>query len=337
LDAPGAAWGRLAAAGALLHVWNHAFFKSLLFLGAGSVLHATGTREMSRLGGLWKTMPWTTCLFAFGAVAISALPPLNGLVSEFLIYLGLLEASAEHGRAALGALPATIALGVAGALALAAFVKAGGIVFLGASRTRAAAEAHESGWWMRAPMVGLGAACLLLALTPATAWPALDSVLQSWNPAWGASTAPASLVTLGHFQRVLALLLLAGAIALTLRSKFNGLRRAATWDCGYAAPTARIQYTAHSFSSMALGWFGRVLRPHTRLRRPRGLFPDKADHSETLPDVMLEHAFRPLATAVMSASGWVRQRQHGHLPEYILYLVAALAAVTAVIVLGSLR
>ncbi|NQX02917.1 NADH-quinone oxidoreductase subunit H, partial [bacterium] len=87
-----AAWGRLAMAGALLHVWNHGAFKSLLFFGAGSVLHATGTREMSRLGGLWKSMPWTAGLFAAGAVAVSGLPSLNGFVSEWLIYLGLLDA-----------------------------------------------------------------------------------------------------------------------------------------------------------------------------------------------------------------------------------------------------
>ena len=94
-----AAWGRLALAGALLHVWNHGLFKSLLFFGAGSVLHATGTREMSRLGGLWRAMPWTAGLFALGAMAIAGLPPLNGFVSEWLVYLGLFDAVSAHGAA----------------------------------------------------------------------------------------------------------------------------------------------------------------------------------------------------------------------------------------------
>src|SRR6202008_874119 len=102
------AWGRLAIAGALLHVWNHGLFKALLFLGAGSVLHATGTREMSRLGGLWRAMPSTPRLFGLGAAAISGLPPLNGFVSEWLFYLGLFDATISRGPAAWAAIPAAI-------------------------------------------------------------------------------------------------------------------------------------------------------------------------------------------------------------------------------------
>ncbi len=151
-DAP---WGRLALAGALLHVWNHGLFKALLFLGAGSVLHATGTREMSRLGGLWRTMPWTAGLFAIGAVAIAGLPPLNGFVSEWLLYLGLFDAAIHRGAAAWAAMPAAILLGITGALALATFVKAGSIVFLGAPRTKVAAQAHDCGLHMRVPMLVL--------------------------------------------------------------------------------------------------------------------------------------------------------------------------------------
>ena len=98
-------------AGALLHVWNHGAFKSLLFFGAGSVLHATGTREMSRLGGLWRAMPWTAGLFALGAVAVSALPPLNGFVSEWLVYLGLFDARRAAAPSAWAAMPAAIMLG----------------------------------------------------------------------------------------------------------------------------------------------------------------------------------------------------------------------------------
>ena len=101
-----APWGRVALAGGLLHVWNHGLFKSLLFLAAGSVWHATGTREMSQLGGLWRLMPWTASLFALGAVAISGLPPLNGFVSEWLVYLGLFDATLAHGPSAWAAIPA---------------------------------------------------------------------------------------------------------------------------------------------------------------------------------------------------------------------------------------
>ena len=99
-----ATWGALALAGGLLHVWNHGLFKALLFLGAGSVIHATHTREMSRLGGLWRRMPWTASLFALGAVAICGLPPLNGFVSEWLVYLGLFDATISRGPSAWAAI-----------------------------------------------------------------------------------------------------------------------------------------------------------------------------------------------------------------------------------------
>ena len=104
-DAP---WGRWVLAGALMHVWNHGIFKALLFFGAGSVLHATGTREMSKLGGLWRTMPWTAGLFVLGSLAVSGLPPLNGFVSEWLIYLGLFDAATSKGPTAWVAMPAAI-------------------------------------------------------------------------------------------------------------------------------------------------------------------------------------------------------------------------------------
>ncbi len=167
------AWGRLALAGGLLHVWNHGLFKALLFFGAGSVLHATGTREMSRLGGLWRAMPWTAGLFGLGAMAIAGLPPLNGFVSEWLVFLGLFDALPAHdalagaavpahGVAAWAAAPAAVLLGLTGALALACFVKVCGVVFLGLPRSEAALRAHECGWRMRVPMLVLGALCVAI-------------------------------------------------------------------------------------------------------------------------------------------------------------------------------
>ena len=329
-------WGRVAMAGALLHVWNHGLFKSLLFFGAGSVLHATGTREMSRLGGLWRAMPWTAGLFGFGAVAISALPPLNGFVSEWLVYLGLFDAAAGHAPVAVAVVPVTIALGVTGALALAAFVKAAAMVFLGAARTQNAVHAHECGWWMRAPMLALAAACAGLALAPVAVWPFIRQPLGAWNPAWRGGEPPAPLATLGAVQAALAMLVAAMAGALWLRARANGLRRALTWDCGYAAPTARMQYTSGSFAALAVGWFGWVLQPERRLRWPRGPFPRRADHGERIPETVLERAIGPVSEVVMAASAWVRRRQQGRLPDYILYLVVGLAAVGVLVIWGSL-
>ena len=311
-----AVWGRVAMAGALLHIWNHGLFKALLFLGAGSVLHATGTREMSRMGGLWRAMPWTAGLFALGAVAISALPPLNGFVSEWLIYLGLFDAAAGHARVAVITVPAAIAMGVTGALALAAFVKAGAVVFLGAARTQGAAHAHECGWWMRGPMVALALACAFIALAPVVIWPLIQQPLGMWNERWLSTEAPAPLATLGGVQTSLAFVLALAAGALWLRARGNGLRRAVTWDCGYAAPTGRMQYTSGSFAALAVGWFAWALRPERRLRRPRGPFPSQSEHAERIPDTVLERALGPVSDVVMAASAWVRQRQQGHLPDW---------------------
>lgn len=332
-----AAWGRVAMAGALLHIWNHGLFKALLFLGAGSVLHATGTREMSRMGGLWRTMPWTAGLFAMGSVAISALPPLNGFVSEWLIYLGMLDAAAGHARVAVAMVPATIALGVTGALALATFLKASAVVFLGAARTQAAARAHECGWWMRVPMLCLAATCVCIGLVPLAVWPFIQQPLGAWNPEWRGGDPPAPLATLGSVQFALVALLTAASSALWIRARANGLRRALTWDCGYAAPTARMQYTGGSFSALAVGWLAWALRPERRLRWPRGPFPHRADHVERIPETVLERAIGPVSDVVMAASAWMRRRQQGRLTDYMLYLVVGLAAVGALVVFGGER
>lgn len=331
-DAP---WGRLALAGALLHIWNHGLFKSLLFFGAGSVLHATGTREMSRLGGLWRTMPWTAGLFAFGAAALSGLPPLNGFVSEWLVYLGLFDAVTSRGPAAWAAMPAAIMLATAGAMALASFVKASAIVFLGAARTQPAAHAHESGPWMRAPMLFLAGVCLLIGLAPVLFWPAIARVIAVWRPAWASPDLPAPLGTLGPVHLGLAVVLGVAVVGLWRVARRQGVRRALTWDCGYAAPTARMQYTGGSFGGIPADWFFWLLQRERRLRRPRGPLPDTAILVERVPETMLERVIGPVAGVTMQVSTAVRQLQHGRLQFYIVYLLVGLAALTALVLCGG--
>jgi len=251
-----AVWGRLAMAGCLLHVWNHGLFKSLLFLGAGSVLHSTGTREMSQLGGLWRSMPWTAGLFALGAVAIAGLPPLNGFISEWLVYLGLFDATLSHGPSCWAAIPAAILLGMTGALALACFVKVCGVVFLGTSRSNAAAHAHECGPKMRGAMLVLAGACVAIGLAPFAFWPALARAVGEWSPAWAGAEIPASLNSIGFFNMALATLSVVAAWGLWRLAQRRGVARALTWDCGYAAPSARMQYTSGSFAGIISEWFG---------------------------------------------------------------------------------
>ena len=332
-DAP---WGRLALAGALLHVWNHGAFKALLFFGAGSVLHATGTREMSRLGGLWRAMPWTAGLFALGSAAVAGLPPLNGFVSEWLIYLGLFDAVAGKQAADWAALPAVIMLAMAGALALAAFAKAGALIFLGAARTKLAANAHECGGWMRAAMLVLAGICVAIGLVPILFWPAVASAAGAWHPAWAGAEVPVSLFTLGWVHLGLVVLIASAAGWLWCKVRSNGLRRGPTWDCGYAAPSARMQYSSGSFAGIAAGWFCWILRPARRLRRPRGHFPASAILLERTPETVLEQLLLPLAARVMRVSTAVRRLQHGRLSAYILYVVAGLAALSVLVLIESM-
>ncbi|MDO8542422.1 MAG: proton-conducting transporter membrane subunit [Opitutaceae bacterium] len=332
-----AGWARLALAGALLHAWNHGLFKSLLFFSAGSVLHATGTREMSRLGGLWRTMPWTAALFLLGAVAVCALPPLNGFVSEWLIYVGLFDAVTSHGSAAWAAMPAIIVLGMTGALALATFAKAGAIIFLGAPRTRRVAHAHESGPWMRGPMLVLAAGCVAVALAPLAFWPAVARAVGAWRPAWEASEPPAAFASLGPVQLTLALAGVTVAMALWERGRHRGVRRALTWDCGYALPSARMQYTSGSFGGLATGWFGWILQPERTLRRPRGLFPREALALQRVPETVLERVMTPVGGVILQVSAAARRLQHGRLQFYIFYVVVGLAALAALVLFGSMR
>jgi len=327
-------WGRLALAGALLHVWNHGAFKALLFFGAGSVLHATGTREISRLGGLWRAMPWTAGLFALGSLAASSLPPLNGFVSEWMVYLGLFGAAASPGVSARAAMPAIIMLAMAGAIALAAFVKTGSLVFMGNPRTKPAETAHECGSLIRGPMMALVFVCLCLGLMPACFWPAISQAMGSWHPAWADAEVPTALNFLGSFQWALALLALGAGLWLWRKVRLNGLQRNLTWDCGYAQPTRRMQYTGGSFSAIAAGWFYWMLRQERSVRRPRGPMPANAGRLERVPETVLERLITPVANAILQVSSSVRRLQHGRLQAYILYLVAGLIAMAAVVWLG---
>ena len=331
-------WGALALAGGLLHVWNHGLFKGLLFLGAGSVLHATGTREMSRLGGLWRAMPWTAGLFTLGAAAICGLPPLNGFVSEWLVYLGLFDAAFSHGTAACAAVPAAILLAMTGALALACFVKVCGVVFLGAPRSAQAERAHESGPAMIGAMGLLAAGCAAIGLAPMLFWPALQNALLAWRPEWLPYVAmPVALGTLGWAHLVLAVLLSGAAYVLWRRVRQTNVRRGPTWDCGYAAPTARMQYTAGSFAGLLTEWFAWILRPRRHETRAEEAFPAEAFWEEHTPDVVLDHAVVPASRVTLWASRWTRRLQHGHLQAYIFYLVVGLGALTVLVVTGDGR
>ncbi len=321
-------WALLGLAGALFHVVNHGLFKSLLFLGAGEVVHVAGTREMDRMGGFGRVLPKTAFFFLAGAVAISGLPPLNGFASEWLVYLGLFDRAQASGADALRAAFAAPALALTGALALACFVKAHGAVFLGSLRGEAP-NAHGEPAAHVAPMAILAGACALLGLWPAGIAPALANAAAVAAPG-PASAVPlaelASLVPLG--LSALALVLVLGAVALFLRGRLAAAPATAgpTWDCGYARPTARMQYTASSFARGPVGFFKWALLPRARGVPVAKLFPAGARFESHVPDTVLDRAIVP----AFRAGAWLAQKgralQGGRLQLYLLYVVATLVA-----------
>ncbi len=316
----------LGLAGALLHVWNHCFFKSLLFLAAGSVVHAAHTRTIDQLGGLLRAMPWTGAAFLVGAVAICGLPPLNGFVSELLVYLGLLRLTTHQTGLfwLAGALAAPV-LALVGALAVACFVKVFGAVFLGEPRTHAARHAVEAPRSMRVPMAVLGGLCLAIGLASPLLAPLLDGAVSMWTPhAHVRLLAPLGSVSLAALALVLIIALLAFWLAGRLRK--TGSTRAVTWDCGYALPTARMQYTAASFADILTSLFDWVLKPVTHLTAPAGRFPRRATFSSHVTDIALDHAIYPLAERGFELLSRLRGLQGGRTQAYIVYIFAALIA-----------
>ncbi|HEX9307234.1 MAG TPA: proton-conducting transporter membrane subunit [Anaeromyxobacter sp.] len=324
----------LGFAGAALHVVNHALFKALLFLGAGAVQHATGTREIDRLGGLARSMRATTILFVVGAAAIAGLPPLNGFVSEWLVYLGFLGALGRpQGDGLAFAATGAPLLALVGGLAAACFAKVVGIVFLGTARTPEAASAHEAPRLMLAPMALLAGACVAIGLAPAAVVPPLTRAAAGWSRlelAWlaapaaeaGASAARVTLVAL-------ALLLAAGALWAVRRARLAARPAAApvdTWGCGFAAPTARIQYTGSSFAELLVARFSWAIRVRREGDGPGGLFPAAAALRTHVPDPVLDGALEPAARAYGWITGRARLLNVGRIQLQMLLVLATLVA-----------
>lgn len=321
-------WVILGISGALLHVWNHAFFKSLLFFNAGAIIHAVHTRQIDRLGGLAKRMPRAAVLFVLGAAAICALPPLNGFVSEWLIYVGLfktLGTSLEPGVPA--AALAASALALIGALAVACFIRLLGAVFLGLPRGQAAAHAQDPPASMFVPMCACAAVCVLIGLFPALTLGLLGRAVQAWmslpQPVTISMIAPLAWITLMG----LGLVILLGALILIIRAlpRAAAIRQMGTWDCGYAMPTRRMQYTGSSFGQMLVKLFGMILWPKTYWRQLRGVaFARKGAFKLNVPDTILDRLLLPVFALAGRYLPMLRFMQQGRTHLYVLYILVML-------------
>jgi hydrogenase-4 component B len=308
----------LGFAGAILHTMNHALFKSLLFLGAGATSHATGTRNLDRLGGLARRMPFTWVAFLLGSAAIVGLPPLNGFVSEWVVYQALLG-GITSGTPIRLTLVSVAGLALVGGLALACFAKVCGIVFLGAPRSPEASRGHEAAPGMLVPMFGLAAGCALIGLAPGLAVRPALAVAASVAHAAAASAGNdiAQAVTRIALLSLLSLALLGiGSVAWGALRRRRPITQAETWGCGYALPNARMQYTASSFAAPLLAAYGPLAGVHETRSAT-------AFHSHAR-ELVLEGAILPAWAALRGALWRLRPIQHGRLWVYLLYLIAVL-------------
>lgn len=320
-------------AGGLLHVWNHAAFKGLLFLGAGAVIHATGATRIDRLGGVIKRMPVTAVAFLIGAMAIAGLPPLNGFSSEFLIYLSAFELQAEAGMArSVPAIAVVTGLALAGGFAIGAFAKAFGMTFLGEPRSVEARSAHRAPWLIDGPIVGLAAICALIGFTAPRIVNRMDRVIA---PIAGKTIDEAhvyladGVAPLGNvLDDATALVAILGALAI-LRWRLLAKREVGatvTWDCGYAAPTARMQYTGSSFAQPITEMFRPLLGVTNEANRPMGLFPERASYASRLVDVWIKWVYEPAFGGIRRALGSLRWLQTGNTHAYVLSIALTLVA-----------
>jgi hydrogenase-4 component B len=323
----------LGLGGALLHVLNHALFKGLLFLGAGSVLHATGTRQIDQLGGLIKRMPWTAGAFLTGAAAISALPPLNGFISEFMIYYAGVQGALAGTTAAIGLAAALLGgLALIGGLAVAGFTKCAGLAFLGEARSHQAAGAHEAPGAMRGPLLLLAALCLVAGLSGpwllvlvAPAVQVLTADRLGAGPIFpDAAQAIMLRVTL------VALLFLSVAALLSWMRQWQNRRRGinaesiGTWDCGFAQPSARMQYTGSSYAQPLTDLLRACLHTRRSGAGVNGHFPAGAGFASRTPDIVRSWFFDPLFRLIARWLSPLLALQHGRIHLYVLYVAVVL-------------
>jgi hydrogenase-4 component B len=330
----------LGVIGGLYHTINHAAFKGLLFLGAGSVLHATHTRNMEEMGGLIKRMPWTALFFLIGAAAISALPPLNGFVSEWLVFQALLGGwNIPVPEVAIGMPLAVGMLALTSGLAAACFVKAFGITFLAIPRSHEAEHAHESPFSMRLGMGILALACVVLGLAPFVAVPIFSKLiaglgglpdtqtvfslgLSLQTPEASTQMSP-TLAALG----VLILLIIVPVIIRLWRAN-RRLRLSDSWGCGRIGQTPRMEYTATSFAEPLRRVFAELYRPNKELTidfHPESkYFVQSIEYKSEITPWFEKALYAPFLKLVSLIARQTQRLQSGSVHLYIAFVTVML-------------
>jgi formate hydrogenlyase subunit 3/multisubunit Na+/H+ antiporter MnhD subunit len=326
----------LAMTAALIHAMNHMLFKSLLFMVAGAVLHAAGQRDLDRLGGLIHRMPVTAALALVGVTAISALPPLNGFVSEWLLFQSVLQSPRLPQPGLQFLVPATGGLlALTAALAAAAFVRFYGVIFLGRPRGDGAASATETDRWSLGAMAALAALCILAGALPGFL---IDFIGPAVRIAVGAELAGQAgnawftLLPLPQVDSsysgflVMAFIAIAGGGAAWIvhRVASRGLRRGPAWDCGFPDADPISQYGAGSFAQPLRRAFGPLLAAHERVTMPRPGDVSAARHEAGTADLAWRHIYAPLVTAVNSLTARANALQFLTIRRYLSLVFVSL-------------
>jgi hydrogenase-4 component B len=351
-------WAALALAAALFHTLNHALFKGLLFLAAGSFARRVHGLELDRLGGLLRRMPWTGGGFLLGAMAIAGLPPLNGFVSEWLTLQALVHLAASSGASAsglglvaivAGAL-ATLALAATAALAVFCFVKVVGLTLLGRARTPACAAAREVPAAMVASTSLLAGLCIVLGIAPGllvprlltlaaevegtTASPAISGAVQGWGHFWGSGIAAlgtGGLPALG----IAAVLALFVTVLLAARGRPR-TAAAPVWACGQRL-TPALWWTSAGFTKPLRLSLETLLRPHrtVKLSSENGV-PQRLTYDGHVPHLFDTKVYRPIVRWALSNAARARRLQSGSVRTYMVYLLALVLVLLAAVKVGLL-
>jgi hydrogenase-4 component B len=342
----------LALIAGLYHTINHAVFKALLFLGAGAVLHSTHTRNMEEMGGLIKRMPQTALCFLIGAVAISALPPLNGFVSEWLTYQSLLQGFGTTESLVRVMFPlAGAMLALTGALAAACFVKAFGITFLAQPRSPRAAEAHEVSRSMVAGMGLLAVACVFLGLFAPVFLGLFDPLTQQLTGVQLSSALVqegglvlgttqelgGTVSTLGIALMAICLLPLPLGLWFIFGRKAK-VRIGPTWDCGLRGLTPQMEYTATGFSKPIRMIFKALFRPRREVQREYDYSPYFAKtlrFESHIEEAFVTRIYRPLNRGILSLSRRMRALQAGSIQAYLIYIFVTLLVLLMIALWGQ--
>jgi formate hydrogenlyase subunit 3/multisubunit Na+/H+ antiporter MnhD subunit len=330
----------LALIAGLYHTLNHAMFKGLLFMGAGAVLHATHERNMEEMGGLIRFMPWTAVFFLIGCISISALPPFNGFVSEWLTYQAFLLSPALPSPLLNLLIPLGAALlALTSALAAACFVKAFGVTFLGHRRGHHHGRVHEAGWSMRTGMLLAALTCLGLGVLPTVLLQWMDPLAEylvdgtiaasasgfGWMWLTPIAAERASYSAPVAFVGILSVVVIT---YLLLHARPGAIHRAPLWDCGFEKITNRMQYTATSFSMPLRRIFGFLfsIKEHVRQLPPatHPVFPERLHYHLRVRDRFWMWIYQPVVDASFWLSRRIGRMQQGRIQIYLIYSFATI-------------